>query len=174
MTKPPNASNFTIVIPTIARWTLQRSIDSARAQTVPCELVIEHDPDRTGCGPTLNRALTRVRTEWFGPVADDDVLMPSFAERTLEHADTADMVIFQMQHPAYGVLPMTTDPQELCFGQVGGTFAMRTQLAKEIGYMNGHSGHNGALAEDWEMVSKVRAGGFRIIIVPEVMFLVSP
>ena len=58
---------FTIVIPTIARFTLQRTIDSARAQTVPCELVVEHDPDRTGCGPTLNRALERVRTEWFGP-----------------------------------------------------------------------------------------------------------
>lgn len=162
------------MIPTIARWTLQRTIDSARAQTVPCEVIVEHDPERTGCGPTLNRALARVESEWFGPVADDDVLMPTFAERTLEHADTADMVIFQMQHPQFGILPIVTDPWDLAFGQVGGTFAMRTDLAREIGYMDGQSGHFGAPAEDWEMVSAVRDRGGRIVIVPEVQFLVNP
>jgi hypothetical protein len=165
---------FTIVIPTIARWTLQRAIDSARAQTVPCELIVEHDPDRTGCGPTLNRALKRVQTEWFGPVADDDVLLPTFAERTLEHAETADMVVFQMRYPDGRVLPMVTEADELAFGQVGGTFAMRTALAREIGYMNGQSGHFGALAEDWEMISAVRSRGGRITVVPEVQFLVNP
>ncbi len=153
---------------------MQRTIDSAKAQTVPCELIVEHDPERTGCGPTLNRALERVETDWFGPVADDDVLCPTFAERTLEHADTADMVIFQMSHPALGVLPVTTNPAELVFGQVGGTFAMRTSLAREIRYMDGHSGHNGARAEDWEMVSAVRDRGCRIVIVPEIQFLVNP
>ena len=78
--------------------------------------------------------------------------MPTFAERTLEHADTADMVVFQMQHPQLGVLPVVTDPGLLAFGQVGGTFAMRTALAREIGYMDGHSAHGGARAEDWEMI----------------------
>lgn len=171
MTKPPA---FTIVIPTIARWTLQRTIDSARAQTIPCAIVVEHDPDRTGCGPTLNRALDRVETEWFGPVADDDVLCNDFAERTLEHAAYADMVVFQMLMKDGRVLPETMDPAELMFGSVGGTFAMRTSLAREIRYMNGQSGHNYARAEDWEMIQAVRGRGGRIVVVPEIMFVVNP
>jgi hypothetical protein len=51
---------------------------------------------------------------------------------------------------------------------------LRTKLAREIGYMDGHSGHGGALAEDWEMIRAVRDRGGRIVVVPEIKFLVNP
>lgn len=164
---------LTVVIPTIDRATLQRAIDSVLEQTIPCELVVEHDPARTGCGPTLNRALAKVRTSWMAGLADDDVFLPTFARRVADHAEQADMVIFRMQYPEGHWLPVVGEVSELAEGNVGSSFAVRTEIARRIGYMTVPCEGSGK-AEDWEMISAVRDAGHRILIVPEVQVLLNP
>jgi hypothetical protein len=170
---------LTVVIPTIGRLSLQRAIDSVFAQTVPCDLVVEHDPDRTGCGPTLNRAIQRVQTVWMTGCGDDDALLPTLAERLAEQDQDLAMVIFQMRFvngrppssaKGTNILPLVTEVDELECGNVGSTFAIKTEVAREIGYMTIPCAGSGK-AEDWEMIAAVRDRGLPIKIVPEVMFL---
>ena len=172
----------TVVIPTIGRASLWRAIASAMAQTVQCDLVVEHDPYRTGVGPTLNRAIQSVMTPWYIGCADDDVLLPTFAERVLEQDQRLAMIIFQMRYvsqtppPTAGdgdVLPVVTDVAQLECGNVGSSFAIKTEVARSIGYMDIPCAGSGR-AEDWEMIEAVRSQGLPMLIVPEVQVLLRP
>jgi hypothetical protein len=54
------------------------AIASVRGQTrLPDQLIVESDPNHTGCAATLNRALERVECEWIAVLGDDDYLLPN-------------------------------------------------------------------------------------------------
>lgn len=141
------------------------------AQTQPCDLLIETDLNRTGCGPALNRALGRVTSTWMMGLADDDSLCRTAAQCLSEQDQFAAMVIFQMRDPDGIVLPNTTNPDELAMGMVGASYAIKTEVAREIGFLDVPS--SGERPEDWEMITEVRARGLPIVIVPEVQVIVK-
>jgi hypothetical protein len=114
------------VVPTIGRPTLQRTLDSITAQTVPCQFVVCSDLGRVGAGPTMNRAMGAVTTGYVGFVADDDTLDPHYVEWFEAENDDADLFIFRMRYENAGTLPATSDPGQLHLGNVGGSFVIRS------------------------------------------------
>lgn len=163
---------LTVLLPTIGRLTLLRAIDSVHVQTVPCDLIVEHDEDRIGAGPMLNRMLPRVTTPWVHTFADDDTLEPTFAQLLAAQDQAADLIVFQMRYQDGAVLPTVTDPRELRFGVVGCSYAVKTEVARRVGGWIAEP-CTPSLAEDWEMIRNVRDAGGDIRVVPEVVYRVG-
>ncbi len=70
----------TVVIPSISPRTklLARALRSVADQTEPaCAVAIAYDDQQQGAGPTRNRALRMVTTEWTVFMDDDDELLPN-------------------------------------------------------------------------------------------------
>lgn len=162
---------LTVLLPTLGeRLTLPVAMASVEAQTVPCELLVEYDTDGIGAGPMLNRMLPMVATPWVSTFADDDFLDPRFAE-WLEAEQDADLVIFQMRYEEGLTLPQVTRPEDLRFGHVGCSYAVRTEVARRVGgWIDVPC--TPSLAEDWEMIRSVRDSGGVIRIVPRVAYYV--
>lgn len=57
-----------------------KAIESAQAQTIPCEVIVEIDHNRTGAGATRNRAMAKVKTPFAVFLDADDVVKPTFVE----------------------------------------------------------------------------------------------
>lgn len=173
-------SFLTITIATIGRNTLQCAIDSVLSQTIPCELVVEPDPNKTGHGATLNRALEKVQTPWVGNLDDDDHLHPQYVEMLaleLKEDPMADMVVFRMQrmvdNKPKAMPPFTiTRPEQLEFGNVGISFALKTELAKKYHYLT--KDHPDGYCPDWQMVRAIRENGHKIVVSPCVAYFVEP
>ena len=163
-------TDLTIVVPTIGRPTLQRALDSVLAQTVPVEFIVASDVAREGCGPTMNRAVAAVKTEYVGFVADDDRLSVHYHEWFLEENPGADLFIFTMRYEDGHELPRITNPDGLIHGEVGASFLMRTEVCREFPYVKEvvEQGYN----EDWEMISAVRTAGYRIHISQRVAYFI--
>lgn len=62
----------------------QSAIESARNQSMRCEVIIEPDPDRTGAGATRNRGLKRARGLFVAFLDADDTIAPDFIEKTVK------------------------------------------------------------------------------------------
>lgn len=164
-------SLLSVLIPTIGRPTLSRARRSVLGQTVPCELMLGFDLKRTGCGPTLNRLLRHVQTPWVSTLGDDDALTSDFAELVQEHHESADLLVFQMQYSDGSVLPTVTDPAKWEHGDVGASYAVKTDFARRVGWITEPCVPG--YAEDWEMIDAVRAIG-TVLVVPKVAYLVRP
>lgn len=80
---------LTFVIPVGRSHTeiAQRAIASVEAQTVPCRLVVIHDTEGRGAGWARNRGLEKVDTPFVAFLDADDMIEPTFAEKTLAAFD---------------------------------------------------------------------------------------
>lgn len=87
-------NRLTVVVPTIGRPTLSRTLASLWMQTVPVEFVVASDVARLGCGPTMNRATRAATTEYVGYVADDDRLDERYHEWFCDENDDSDLFLF--------------------------------------------------------------------------------
>lgn len=171
---------LTIIIPTIGRESLAEAIDSVNRQTIPTAIAVEWDPHRTGIGPTMNRALARVTTPWVGNLDDDDWLDPHYSEwltKTLQRHPNLDMVIFRMRRVVNGTPktlppPHITTPDQLEYGNVGTSYAMRTELARRYPYVR--ENRSIGYFPDWEMIHTLRDNGHQILIVTHVAYNVRP
>jgi hypothetical protein len=78
-------NNLTICIPygNYHADVVMEAIQSAEAQTVPCDIIVMADPDSNGAGYTRNRALEQVKSLYVAFLDADDTLDPRFAEITL-------------------------------------------------------------------------------------------
>lgn len=138
-------NTITLVTPTIPprAQMLSELIRSVSWQErLPDRHIIEWDLGREGPGPTRNRALTQVDTEWVGFVDDDDELFPNHVRRCLEYADEADA---DFVYPTWTVGGRTDDPLEMAkhpdFDPVqlqAGNFipiavVIRTEIVHEVG-----------------------------------------
>lgn len=157
--------SLTIVIPTIKRDTLQRALNSVRSQTVFTENIVMIDNHRYGASKTRNKAIRHVRTEWVGFLDDDDYLEPRYHEWLRELSD-ADMVIFQMRRHDGLELPGHTDIERLAYNWVGISFALRTSIAKQYHFKN-------MVAEDFDLIQRVKKAGYRLVVSPQVAYFVS-
>jgi glycosyltransferase involved in cell wall biosynthesis len=83
------SDDVTVVVTTIPprQHLLRRALDSVHAQTHwPAAVHVEVDLRKDGAGPTRNRGLASVATEWVAFLDDDDELYPQHLERCLAHA----------------------------------------------------------------------------------------
>lgn len=105
--------------PRVRGGLLDEAVASVNAQTrLPDQLVVGYDADGEGCGPTRNRALAGVTTEWVAFFDSDDVMYPPHLEKLLRKAERtgADLV-----YPWYDK-PGVFDPHA---GREGKTFEER-------------------------------------------------
>lgn len=75
---------FSVVIPTTRPESVDEAVASAEAQG-DVEVIVEHDPDRTGCGATRNRAIARATRPYIALLDDDDLFLPGRLDRIAEH-----------------------------------------------------------------------------------------
>lgn len=76
----------TVVIPVAAyhQEVAARAIDSALAQTVPCDVLVMVDDEGRGAGWARNQAAMRADTEFIVFLDADDEIASEFVEKTLE------------------------------------------------------------------------------------------
>lgn len=84
---------LTIVIPMITkdRGFLQKAVNSVLLQTTPCKLIIERED--VPCAVNLQNGVSKVDTEFFAILADDDILKPQFAALMLKAIGNNDVCI---------------------------------------------------------------------------------
>lgn len=69
---------------------LPRAVRSVLRQTIPVQLVVQHDRD--AWREKFNDAVRPTRSEFIIPLCDDDTLHPTYAARCLEFADEGDII----------------------------------------------------------------------------------
>ena len=166
MSKPEKniTPSITIVIPTVGRTTLKKAKDSCG--TLPVE--VERDNLGTGAGPTRNRAIKRVKTDWVAFLDDDDQLTHL---ESLQGgiSEDADCVIFRAQYPDGTLLPKVPVVE---WGNVPISFAVKTSVAKEFPFVKGSNEFR--QNEDYLFVKTLEENGKKIVFSPHVTYLVKP
>lgn len=164
--------DLTVVVPTIGRPTLSRTLASLWMQTVPVEFIVASDHHKMGAGPTMNRATRAVTTGYVGYVADDDRLDERYHEWFIDENRDSDLFLFRMVYEEGGQpLPTTSDPALLHLSGAGGTFILRTSVITER--------HNFVTErpaehyhEDWEMVQWCLNNGCKVQISERIAYYV--
>lgn len=149
-----------------ARWktTMRRALRSVFTQTMPvAAMSIAADLDGEGAGPTRNRALAGVRTEWVAFLDSDDEWHPNHVAELLTYAHNsgADVVYpaCRVIHAQLGEIPRS-DPHFEEWGRPGLPFdaellrqksylpvtsLVRTSLAQKSSFVPPDGGHY----DDW-------------------------
>lgn len=136
---------------------LSRALASVASQTLkPDAIVVEYDHNRTGAGPTKNRALARVTTEWVAFLDDDDEMMPQHLERLVAaQRGTGVDVVYSMPYipqiadhiDPSGMRGAPFDPDELRRrSYIQTTSLIRADLFKKVGGFQVAPGTN---YDDW-------------------------
>jgi hypothetical protein len=157
---------LTIVIPTTGHPDWQRAVDSVSHQTVPTEWILRTDPTHIGAGPTRNKTIKEVETEWVGFCDDDDWLDPRYHKWLIEESVGFDVVIFKMKNSPNGAVPYTTNVEELKYNEVGMSFALLTGIALQYPFEN-------IIGEDYELLMRLRDDGFKIKISERVAYYIG-
>lgn len=176
----------TVVMPVHpARWrtTMKRALRSVSSQTVPVAAYsIAADVARQGAGPTRDRALAAVRTEWTAFLDSDDEWHPTHLERLLACAAAtgADVVYpaCRVIHTRLGVIP-PTHPAWDEWGRPGKPFdpdllrqrsyipvtsLVRTSLAQQSTFTPPPGSHY----DDWGFYVGLLNLGARFVHLPEI------
>lgn len=136
---------------------------------------------RTGsAGLTRNMAIKVARhtypSEWIAFLDDDDELEPDYVAHLRQHSErtAADVIIFRMYHPRFGVLPHPTSPM-LEHGHVGISFAVRSDFLPEDPFIKENLDRPGVNGnEDITLIKRLQEMGAGIFISPYVDYLVRP
>ena len=164
--------SLTVVVPTIGRPTLDVTLRSIMAQTLPVEFIVVSDLDHRGAGPTMNRGASIARTDYVGFVADDDRLDTRYHEwfEWENRTARADLFLFKMRYEGGGTLPTTTTPAELHLGGAGGSFIVRRSLLWEHSFITEDAPNH--VHEDWEMIEWCRQNDKRIHVDERIAYYV--
>ena len=77
-----------IIIPTLGKRPemLKEAIASIEAQTIPCEVIVVKDPDKSFGNQQrkINKGIRQSSGEFYAFMGDDDRLKPDFAEKMLQ------------------------------------------------------------------------------------------
>lgn len=162
-----DGKSVTIVTPAmverVGQW-LTETIVSVNEQTVRPDMhLIGIDHDRVGCAAMMHRLVKSVETDFFVPLADDDILHPNFLERLLEASEGADVV-----YPYCTVIGRNWNPNgpfdadRLRSGNyIPSTALIRTSTFMELG------GYDMVVAEDWSYWIKIISNNKVMRCVPE-------
>lgn len=169
--------NITVAIPSIPPRgaMLSRAVNSVLLQTWPADaLSIAIDVERRGAAFTRTRAVAAVQTEWVALLDDDDQFGPSHLQVLVEavEADPSADYLFPWFDVVGGRDPFPQhfgkvwDPKEPT--QTTTTILVRTELAKQVGWLGGHEGMIGdqVAGEDFRFTLGCRDAGAKIVHVP--------
>lgn len=163
-------ASVTIITPAIPErindW-LPHTIHSVNNQTVKPEMhIIGFDYERVGCSAMMHKLVESVNTEWFVPLADDDVLYPNFLQMLLANSDGADVV-----YPWCRVIGREWNPNShfdpnrlMRENYIPSTALIKTSTFKELG------GYDAVVCEDWSYWVKVVRAGKTIRCLPVVLW----
>lgn len=184
-------SFVTFIVPTVGRATLQRAVDSVKAQTLPFwDLYIEGDGvdpyEALDFGPSAqtspgaihawkqhhhkhesdmrNIGIRQARSEWVAFLDDDDTLAPQYVEWLLEAADNSDVVIFRQIFPKEdGTVAVFPNEEEIVWGNVGISYAVKRSWALTYPFKR-------SLHEDLLHLVALEAGGANITFSPHIAY----
>lgn len=201
----------TFVVPSVGRESLAGALESLLAQTDGdwcCWVVldsVEENPDlpdrvlddkriqfmsarRGSAGLARNVALQYVKTKWAAFLDDDDFLGVDYVKLLRTYGADKDVVVFRMYHPELGVLPpVGMKPEELRWGQVGISFAVRTAYFA-ASLLDGDAGEGvrfiaekdpdnpepgRAMNEDIKLLEDLRERNARFVIADEITYYVG-
>lgn len=171
-----------------ARWktTMRRAMRSVLSQTVPvAAMSIAIDIDGEGAGPTRDRALAGVRTEWVAFLDSDDEWHPNHVAELLECAARfgADVVYPECRviHTQLGEIPRT-NPLFEEWGRPGKPFdaellreksylpvtsLVRTELAQKSSFVPPDGSHY----DDWGFYLGLLDQGAHFVHLPRITWL---
>ena len=149
----------------------ERACQSIAEQTLqPDQIIVEWDPNHTGCAATLNRALARVECDWIAQLADDDYFLPEHLETLAAHTEHADVVYpdcieLGAEHGVGGDF----DPDRLNGGNYipGGGSLIRTDAVRMVSGWCRHGDPDWHPFEDWVMWKRLRDAGCTFVHVPQ-------
>jgi len=135
-------------------------------------------PDIKGSAGLLrNYGMEKADSEWVAFVDDDDTLDPHYVEHLKQHVEdypSADIILFRMLHPKYGILPREQIPT-ISQGLVGISYALRARIKpkflKEEVVSDTDTTKN--LHEDIELLRELRDKGHELYISRHVDYLVG-
>ncbi len=171
---PParRVNGITIVTPTIPeRAPLFAELQLAMESQVeaPADWIVFHDNDHLGTIAALEILMAQVQTEWFVPLADDDLIDPTFV-MLLAAAVHDDVDVVWPLCRVEGTCPWWEgihhfDPVLLREDNyIPGTAAIRTSLFREVG---GYRAPVGQPHEDWDLWIRMLDAGARFESIPE-------
>lgn len=95
-----------IIIPTLGNRPemLREAIDSIKAQTIPCEIVVVEDTDTSDGNQQrkINKGIRKSKGKFYAFMGDDDRLKPNFAERMLTEFNENDLDIVTSRFETFG------------------------------------------------------------------------
>jgi hypothetical protein len=143
----------TFIIPTVGRTTLRRALDSLVAQTDPnwCAHVLGDGvapdigslndprvrttklPHYAHEAPVRNAGILIAKTPWVAFLDDDDTLSPHYVEWMWNEEVERDVIMFRQSFPKDdGSVAIFPKEEEVVWGNVGISYAVRTQLARRF------------------------------------------
>ena len=185
---------ITFIIPSVARETLAKTIESLFNQTInswKCIIVFDGvqsnlpnsitsderllviECDKKGSPPNSagnvrNQAFPLVSSKWIGFVDDDDILDPKYVDQLIEEENVspnAECIIFRMMDRNGLVIPTMKD-KNIIPGHVGISFCIQKKIS--LTYQFENSSH-----EDFCFLKKLQMTKVPIVISPYITYFVQ-
>ena len=178
---------ITFIIPSIARLTLIRTVESLKNQTNPnWRSIVIYDgvdgPDfnderitiikssKTGLegpkngqsGLVRNIGIKQSKTPWIGFLDDDDTIHPDYVKKLNDSYNDKDFIVWRMKYENGVVLPPIGE-DTINFSRVGISFCYKMALG-EILFDNNRDG------EDFDFLMKLKNLTNNWVITPEVYY----
>ena len=123
-----------------------------------------------GAGYVRNYGIQLCDTEWIAFLDDDDTIAYNYLETFYNEIHLiydADVIIFRMKHPEYGVLPKLNSTNFIKY-EVGISFAIKTKIFQED-----KNTFKASHSEDYTLLNELRDKNYRIVLSPYVKYFVN-
>lgn len=147
-----NLDLTTFIIPSIARDTLRRAIDSTR--DAQCLWTV--DDERIGEGEIRNRLIKEAKTPWVSFLDDDDTVTEDYVarlEEEIERHPEADIIHFRQYFLRGLIIPNWPKVE---WGNIGIAYSVKREVALEFPFVSEKH-------EDFYHVKKMVDAGKKIV-----------
>lgn len=176
-------TTITVLMPHLPSETRAGFFAEAKASVLgqsrlPDQFLIAHDPEHSGAGVTMNRALPKVTSEWVAQLGDDDYFLPHHLAVLEAHVEALEAAA----PPGPDVLYPDCRTLGLHSGEVGGEFdierlkrgnfipgggsLIRTSALREVGGWCAPGDPDYHRFEDWICWLRLAVTGHRFAHVP--------
>lgn len=178
---------ITLIIPSLNRPTITRTVDSLLNQTNPnWNAIIVYDgvvgagfdderiktlevpktglvgPANGQSGLVRNIGIKMVKTEWIGFLDDDDTIDQNYVDTLIKKYQDKDFVVWRMKY-SHGVVLPPTHINDLYFGAVGISFCYKNKFDNLLFDVNRDG-------EDFDFLMKLKNLTNNWVITPEIYY----